>query len=228
MLKEFTKVFLGILDGDTRWQLWNDFCEAVSITISQVVYSEEREKRFKEIMQKHRIEDFSKLFAITVSALDKNPEQDFLGTLFMQLELNSHWHGQFFTPYSLGAAMAKVNDFKCEEDYPLGVGGFVIKFRIGLTDFMTRCPISFESEADLMRINFFVLRFEEEFKECEEKAKAKLAFYGDEILKEKAWKISINDRTRRLEQFKKLLADEKKHKRFIRKKFVEKIWEIIA
>ena len=117
MLKEFTKVFLGILDGDTRWQLWNDFCEAVSITISQIVYSEEREKRFKEIMQKHKIEDFSKLFAITVSALDKNPEQDFLGTLFMQLELNSHWHGQFFTPYSLGAAMAKVNDFKCEKDY---------------------------------------------------------------------------------------------------------------
>lgn len=118
MLKEFTKVFPGILDGDTRWQLWNDFCEAVSITLSQVCFSKKREERFKEIMKKHKVEDFSKLFAITVEALERDPEQDFLGTLFMQLELSSHWHGQFFTPYNLGAMMAKVNNYSCEgKDY---------------------------------------------------------------------------------------------------------------
>lgn len=116
--------------------------------------------------------------------------------------------------------------FKVIEDHQFRC--FLIKFRIGLTDFMARCPINFKSEADLMRINFFALGFEEEFKKCEEKAKARLAFDGDEILKERAWKIAINDRNRRIEQFNKLLADEKKHKRFLRKKFVEKIMKIIA
>lgn len=118
MLKKFIKTFQEILNGETRWSLWTDFCEAASITLSQVCFSKKREERFLEIMKKHKTEDFSKLFAITVEALERDPEQDFLGTLFMQLELSSHWHGQFFTPYSVGAMMAKVNNYSCEgKDY---------------------------------------------------------------------------------------------------------------
>lgn len=41
-----------------------------------------------------------------VKALEENPEQDFLGELFMGLGLGSHWNGQFFTPYHIGHFMA--------------------------------------------------------------------------------------------------------------------------
>ncbi len=43
--------------------------------------------------------NLAKCFAIVVEALERNPEQDFLGELYMELELGNHWKGQFFTPY---------------------------------------------------------------------------------------------------------------------------------
>jgi N-6 DNA Methylase len=36
------------------------------------------------------------------------PRADFLGSLFMELELSNHWRGQFFTPYTLCGFMARV------------------------------------------------------------------------------------------------------------------------
>lgn len=51
---------------------------------------------------------FTKIFAEIVIQLDKNPEQDLLGELYMKLDLGSHWAGQFFTPYSLCQAMSAI------------------------------------------------------------------------------------------------------------------------
>ena len=44
-----------------------------------------------------------------VSALEENQDQDFLGDLFMCLGLGDQWKGQFFTPYCICKAMAKLN-----------------------------------------------------------------------------------------------------------------------
>ena len=41
-------------------------------------------------------------------ALEENPEQDFLGQLYMELKLNSKEKKQEFTPYSLCQAMAEI------------------------------------------------------------------------------------------------------------------------
>ncbi len=41
-------------------------------------------------------------------ALENNPDQDFLGKLYMQLNLGSHWHGQFFTPYDVCKMMSLI------------------------------------------------------------------------------------------------------------------------
>lgn len=49
----------------------------------------------------------AELFAIIVMALERNPEQDFLGSLFQTLELHNHWNGQFFSPYSISQLMAE-------------------------------------------------------------------------------------------------------------------------
>lgn len=51
---------------------------------------------------------FPKLLAITVEALEAEPDQDFLGELFMGLNLGNHWKGQFFTPYDICRMMAEI------------------------------------------------------------------------------------------------------------------------
>lgn len=51
----------------------------------------------------------AEMLGLITMALEENPEQDFLGSMFMRLELGNHWKGQFFTPYSVCKAMAEMN-----------------------------------------------------------------------------------------------------------------------
>ena len=54
------------------------------------------------------MEKFAKLLAITVQALDENPNQDFLGELYMNLNLGNKNSGQFFTPYHIYELMSEI------------------------------------------------------------------------------------------------------------------------
>ncbi len=49
---------------------------------------------------------YPSLFSHVVHGLEDGP-RDFLGQAFMELDLGSHWHGQFFTPYPLSKMMAE-------------------------------------------------------------------------------------------------------------------------
>ena len=115
---EYEKEFVGIVNDLSytrqKWQVWEDLITAISCTISNVLDREperweKREQLYRDSI--HRLGDADKAaraYAIIVEALENNPDQDFLGSLYMRLELGSHWHGQFFTPYSLCHLMAKV------------------------------------------------------------------------------------------------------------------------
>ena len=46
------------------------------------------------------------LFALTALALEENPEQDFLGELFTNMNLCNIRKGQIFTPYLIAKLMA--------------------------------------------------------------------------------------------------------------------------
>ena len=48
--------------------------------------------------------------AYVVMALEENPEQDFLGSIFMELNLGDKSNSQFFTPYHVCELMAKVTE----------------------------------------------------------------------------------------------------------------------
>ena len=80
---------------------------------------EEREKRYLKIIKKYNKreqEQFPELAAYVVMALEENPEQDFLGSIFMELNLGDKSNSQFFTPYHVCELMAKVT----EEDLVVG------------------------------------------------------------------------------------------------------------
>lgn len=120
MQKRFMDEFSKLTYSRNGWEVWGDFVTMAACSISNSVdrspKRDEREQQYLKIAarySKDELECFCQMLAVTVEALEENPEQDFLGVLFQRLELNSHWHGQFFTPYHICEFMAKVS---CVED----------------------------------------------------------------------------------------------------------------
>lgn len=119
----FQKVFTKLCNTKSAWQAWSDFVEMTAISISNSFeirgkVKQEREERYLNIIGQYSKSEqavFPDLLGILVNAMEQNPEQDFLGEMFMALELGSHWKGQFFTPYNLCKAMAQLTVSKAPE-----------------------------------------------------------------------------------------------------------------
>ena len=95
--------FRYLSDRYGRWEVWADF---ITMSASSLCLSErqKREQEYTSIVKRYRPEEvrrFTEMFALTVEALEHNPDQDFLGDLFMRFDLGNTWKGQFFTPYSV-------------------------------------------------------------------------------------------------------------------------------
>lgn len=116
--KEFLDVFKQLCYSRSAWQVWEDVIMIIALSIANATEwnkekKEQREKIYcdcvKKIGGEKMVQLVSKLMAIIIMALEENPEQDFLGKIYMELELYSHWKGQFFTPYSVCKFMATMN-----------------------------------------------------------------------------------------------------------------------
>ena len=110
--KEFLKIFNSLLGRKQPWQVWEDIMTAMACSLSNAVEPDEkrrmaREKEFERAVQGYDLDVLGELFGITVLAMDRKPDQDFLGAMYMELNLGSHWHGQFFTPYAVCRLMAQ-------------------------------------------------------------------------------------------------------------------------
>lgn len=143
--KQFMDSFKKLTHRNQNWRVWSDFCEmaacAISNSVDKQIY-EKREKRYMDIIgnyDRKEAEEFPKLLAIVTQALDDNPEQDFLGVLFQEMSLSSHWKGQFFTPYSVCKMMAEMQSIDLPElikekghvninDPTCGAGALLIAF----------------------------------------------------------------------------------------------------
>lgn len=94
------------------WGVWQDFVVLSAISIANLVgspFREEREKRYREAAAKYKPEElniFSEMLALVVEEMERDPDQDILGELFMALGISDNWKGQFFTPYTVCRAMA--------------------------------------------------------------------------------------------------------------------------
>ena len=112
--KLFIDTFNSLCYSRSSWQVWTDFITATACSLANAVDTEgkihdEREKEYERCVERlGGVENAAKLFTYVVEALEENPEQDFFGNLFMKLNLNNHWIGQFFTPYCVCRAMATV------------------------------------------------------------------------------------------------------------------------
>lgn len=112
--KEFIKIFNEMCYSRSGWQVWSDLISTMACSIANAVDRSEprfsnREKEYANCIERlGGVDKPAKCFAIVVEALERNPEQDFLGELYMELELGNHWKGQFFTPYNICKMMSEI------------------------------------------------------------------------------------------------------------------------
>lgn len=113
---EFQKVFNQLCYTRMAWEVWTDFTFMAAAAISNSLdqtgsVHDEREREYMRTIKKYSKSEqalFPQLFALTVEGLDENPKHDFLGEMFMGLNLGNHWKGQVFTPYHVCEMMAKM------------------------------------------------------------------------------------------------------------------------
>lgn len=112
--KAFLDAFKKLTNRHRAWDAWRDFITMFACSLSNPVDKEhydEREALYLRTIRKYNKQEqelFPELAAQTVLALEKNPEQDFLGSIFMSLNLGNESNGQFFTPYHVCELMAEV------------------------------------------------------------------------------------------------------------------------
>lgn len=113
--KNLVRIFNEASSRHNRWSVWADFVVMVAISISNTVdksHAEAREKTYLSLANKYNpkeLDCFAMMFAEIVTGMDENPDQDFLGELYMALELGNEHAGQFFTPYDVCRAMAAMS-----------------------------------------------------------------------------------------------------------------------
>lgn len=125
------KMYNSLIGSHQLWELWQDSMTMFALSISNTVdgrYRDKREAMYMDIAHKYTKDEmqvFPKIFGEIIMQLEAEPEQDLLGDLYMQLDLGSHWHGQFFTPYNLCAMIAKTQlgqkEYTVENVKPISV-----------------------------------------------------------------------------------------------------------
>ena len=110
--QQFQKAFKSLCHSRSSWKVWGDFILMSACSISNAVDKamfEQREEMYMRAIQgytKDELDVIAQLFALTALALEKNPEQDFLGDIFTVLNLFNKNSGQIFTPYPVAKLIA--------------------------------------------------------------------------------------------------------------------------
>lgn len=141
-IKEFTSALVALDRSKNISTVFLDFLTLSMCSLAQPFYrSQNLEQRYKNTIcnyTKEQAEEFSKLLALLISALEEK-HQDFLGQIFSNLNLGNSNKGQFFTPYHVSKMMAEINfiDLKNEVDNKgfitlaepcCGSGGMIIAY----------------------------------------------------------------------------------------------------
>lgn len=111
---EFLKVFKQLTYQHRSFDVWSDFIIMFACALSNPVdknHFDVREALYLRTIQrynKHNQFLFSELAAHTVMALEENQDQDFLGSIYTDLGLNSMERKQMFTPYNVCKLIAEI------------------------------------------------------------------------------------------------------------------------
>jgi hypothetical protein len=111
--KTITQLIGQLAYRHSAWQVFSDFVEMGATCFSNaadLVQREAREARYREIVKRYNPDEvrlFPEMLGTLVMGLEEEPE-DILGRTYHELELHNKWAGQYFTPFPLCRAMAKM------------------------------------------------------------------------------------------------------------------------
>lgn len=109
--KQFISIFAHTGRHLRRWVVFSDFITLAASELDMArIRTTENIERSRQICDRYDaadLDNLKKLFCLMVTALE-GEFHDFLGAIFMELELGSGDMGQFFTPYHLQLLMAKM------------------------------------------------------------------------------------------------------------------------
>lgn len=110
-MKQFIEIFDRIATNTHRLTVFEHFVTMSACAIhNRLVFCQTLEDQYMALQKrydKQQMDGFSELLAVTIVALDNEP-QDYLGSLFMSLDLGNKKTAQFFTPYEISRLMSKL------------------------------------------------------------------------------------------------------------------------
>ncbi|ELH9326093.1 DUF1738 domain-containing protein [Salmonella enterica] len=141
-VQRFVSLFNQTAPDENRWQVFSDFVHMAACSLYNALHRDEAfEADYMQRVGRYSREDannMSCLLAEVIQGLEFCPT-DFLGQIFMNLELGNARHGQFFTPYNVSHTMAQMTlsdglpvltsgerDFITVSDPACGAGGMIV------------------------------------------------------------------------------------------------------
>ena len=114
--KEFLKDLDKLCGTRSTWKVWQDFVTLSACSVSNMIEPREdvrkiREEEYLSVARRYSSEELNVMCGLlsdTIEAFEKEPGQDFLGDLYMNLGLGQNQRGQFFTPWTISLFMAKM------------------------------------------------------------------------------------------------------------------------
>lgn len=138
----FISVFESTGRHRRRWEVFSDFLTLAASELDLArVRTPENAERCRNICDRYDAADIAnmhELFCLLVSALEAK-FHDFLGDVFMELELGDGRRGQYFTPYHLQSLLAKLvmpdvaetiarEGFVTVSDPAVGAAGMIVAY----------------------------------------------------------------------------------------------------
>lgn len=107
--KAFIKLFGEAARYVHRYQLFSDFIDCTAAAIhNRFVYDDELERSYLDCVKRYKSEDMEKMSELIVELVMglENGFCDFLGEVYMELNLGNQARGQIFTPYTVSKLCA--------------------------------------------------------------------------------------------------------------------------
>ncbi|SAG78109.1 Type I restriction-modification system methyltransferase subunit [Enterobacter hormaechei] len=109
--RQFVSVFRNTARNLRRWEVFSDFITLAASELDMArIRTPENIERSREICAKYSESDINNmhaLFGLMICALEVK-FHDFLGAIFMELELGDDRNGQYFTPYNVQSLLARL------------------------------------------------------------------------------------------------------------------------
>lgn len=143
----FIRLFNNTAKNRHRYEVFRDFVTMSAISIHNAINkSETLENEYLDIVKRYHEDDVQRMCALLSEVvMGLEVPNDFLGSVFMELELGNSRAGQFFTPYPISVMMAKMlhgdsikatsgKPFTTLQEPACGSGGMIIAYVHAMLD----------------------------------------------------------------------------------------------